>query len=173
MAGPQGPPVWAGHHRDIDAIGNWEGEMARLTLARLGAVLCAAGMLAACASDMGSEKAATMTCVYRSLKSDPDVRSVAAYSIDGMRHAIEYTFRGKDGRDLVADVMISGRLDRDFGWSVVAFHGETSAEGFEELEFLMKAVPDLDAKCHMTPIGDHLLPEPKSRSEWQPVDLGG
>jgi hypothetical protein len=68
-------------------------------------------------------------------------------------------------------MLISGAINGDFGWSVVAFHDESDVEGFEELDFLMKAVPNVDSECHLRPAGDHLIPGPKPRSEWKQMDL--
>ena len=149
------------------------------SLARILAAPVAGVLIAACASpisvsapSIAPAKLAAMKCVYGALKSAPEVQSVAVYSIDGFRHAIEYTMRTRSGHVLAGDMMISGATDGDFGWSVVAFHGETTDEGFEELDFLMNAVPNLDSKCHLKPVGDHLIPGPKPRSEWQRMDLG-
>jgi hypothetical protein len=139
-------------------------------IASLVFVACAARLAAS--PDIPVTKMAAMKCVYGPLNSNREIRSVTVYSIDGFRHAIEYTFRGKSGHVLIGDMMISGAMDGDFGWSVVSFHDESTDEGFEELDFLMKAVPDLNSRCHLTPVGDHLIPGPKPRSEWQRIDLG-
>lgn len=142
-------------------------------LARSGAVLCMAGMFAATASapHIPVARMTAIKCAYGPLQSNPRVLSIAAYSIDGFRHAIEFTFRGKSGHVLTGDMMISGPMDGELGWSIVAFHGESGPEGFEELDFLDKAVPDMDSKCHLSPMGDNLIPGPKPRSKWKRLNL--
>ena len=141
--------------------------------ARLGAVLYIAGGLAAAAPapETPDAKLIAIKCVYSSLKSNPEVQSLAAYSIDGYRHAIEFTFRSKSGRVLTGDMMISGDKSEELGWSIVSFHNESTEDGFDELDFLAGAVPNLDSKCHLSPVGDNLIPGPQPRSDWQRIDL--
>jgi hypothetical protein len=114
---------------------------------------------------------AALKCVYNLLNSSLGVQKVEAFSVDGFRHAIEFTIRAENGHVLTGDMMLSERTNGTFTWSVRAFHGESTEDGFEELDFLTKAIPDLDSKCHMTPAMDNLLPGPRPRSEWQRINL--
>lgn len=63
-------------------------------------------------ADTGHEISAaariSISCVYRILKSNPRFRSIAAYSVDGFRNALEFTIQAKDGYALTMDILISG-----------------------------------------------------------------
>jgi hypothetical protein len=114
----------------------------------------------------------TLKCIYLLLKSNSQFQSVAAYSVDEFRNALEYTIHGKDDHALTSDILVSGPLGGALTWSLVSQHGETTEQGFEELEVLMKSLPGWDSRCNLKPAGDHLLPQPKPRSEWRRIALG-
>ena len=103
-------------------------------------------------------------CVYNAFKATTAVKSIEVYAVGDFRFAVEYTFIGKDGRALVGDLMISGAT-----YMVQAWHNESSADGFAELNFAMGT--DFSSKCPVRPAADHLLPPPPPRPEWQRLSL--
>jgi hypothetical protein len=109
-------------------------------------------------------------CVFRILQSNPRFQSINAYSVDEFRSALEYTTHSDDGRDIITDIMVSGpQIQRSFTWSVVALHGETTEQGFRELEILDKSLPGWYSSCNLKPVADNRIPGPKPRSEWRPI----
>jgi hypothetical protein len=128
-----------------------------------------AGLMLVCASatavPLPERSLAVAKCVYGTFKANAAVKSVEVYKVGDFRTAIEYTFSGKDKRELVGDLMLNGAT-----YMVQAWHNESSADGFEELDFAMST--GFGSKCQLQPVGDHLLPPPPPRSEWQRADLG-
>jgi hypothetical protein len=113
-----------------------------------------------------------LKCIYLLLKSNSQFQSVDVYSVDDFRSALEFTIRGKDGHDLTSDILLSGPFGGATTWSLVTLHGETTAQGFEELDSLTKSFPGWDSSCNLKPAADNLLPQPKPRSEWRRLSLG-
>ena len=131
------------------------------------AVALGCGVSASNASDIPAPEKALLECIYHLLKSNAKVQSVDVYARDDWRFAFEYATRDASGRVLISDLMLFGNF-----WDMQPQHGELTDTGFEELDFLTKAFPDMDSKCHVSPAGDHLLPGPKPRAEWRRVELG-
>jgi hypothetical protein len=93
------------------------------------------------ASDIPAPVRASLSCIIRLLKSNSQFQSIAVYSVDHFRNALEYTIHGKDDHALTSDILVSGPFDGVLTWSLVSQHGETPEQGFEELEVLMKSLP--------------------------------
>ena len=113
-----------------------------------------------------------LKCVYGLLQSYAAVQSVDAYAVDGLRSAIEYSFRDRDGRIVISDIMLSGvSIDGALTYSGVPHLRDSQKTIGMEMDFLRSVSADLRSKCHVTPALDDLLPEPKSRPQWRRVDL--
>ena len=108
----------------------------------------------------------TVKCVYRILKSSGAVQSVDAYAIDGFRSAIEYTFRDKNGHQVISDIMLSGRH-----YSFPIQHDESQVVVAQDMDFASRISDRLSSECHVSPAFDNLLPSPKVRADWRRVDL--
>lgn len=107
-------------------------------------------------------------CVYSTFKANAAVKSVEIYKVGDFRTAIEYRFSSKDKRDLVGDLILTG-IGTNVTFMVQAWHNESSEDGFEELGFAMET--GFDRQCHLSPAGDHLMPFPPPRLEWQRAEL--
>lgn len=131
---------------------------------------------AAVAADSSPEISAaampTVKCVYALLKSNPAIRWVNAYAIDGNSSAVEYAFRDKDSVDVVSDILLSGPLGGKITFSGTTEHDHPEDRDAEAIGFFATISDDLNAKCHISPGLDNLLPPPKSRQEWRRIDLG-
>lgn len=121
--------------------------------------------------DMPAPTRASLNCAYRLLRSNAQFKSIAAYSVDHFRVALEYTVRSGDGHSLTSDILISGPLDGVSTWEQVPQHGETTEHGFEELDVLTKSLPSWDSNCNLRPVFDNTLPGPKPRSEWRSIKM--
>jgi hypothetical protein len=124
------------------------------------------GAAAGSPSEMPSAAITTLKCVYRVLASNSEITSVEAYTVDGFRFALEYRFRGKDGHQEVSDLMISGA-----NYSYPILHNESREVIGQEMDLAMKIRDRLKSDCHVSPAFDNMLPAPKERAEWQPLDL--
>jgi hypothetical protein len=102
------------------------------------------------------------------LKSDSAVQSVALYSIDGFRFAVEYGFRNKDNRAVVSDIELIIDADEPVT-QTDRIPREVSQETATEAEELESSL-DLSSNCHLTTAFDNLFPEPKARADWLRMD---
>lgn len=109
----------------------------------------------------------TVQCVRRVLESGSAVRSVGLYSIDGFRFAMEFVFRNKAGQAVVSDIELY-----ELGNSVYLgdkIPREISTQTTIEAAGLESKL-DLVSRCHLNPVLDNLLPQPKSRTAWRKID---
>ena len=107
-------------------------------------------------------------CVSGIFKSKHAMKSVEAYDVDSFRVAIEYTFNGKSGRELIGDLVITVAGD-DVSYSGVEEHNEGSDALLEERRFIDGM--NFGPKCHLVSVGDPMLGLSRPRQEWQLVDL--
>ena len=138
----------------------------------IGVFISVSAVHADTAPEIPASARTTLNCIYLLLKSNSQFQSVAAYSVDEFRNALEYTIHGKDDHALTSDILLSGAFGGVLTWSLVPQHGETTEQVFGELDVLMKSLPGWDSRCNLKPAGDHLLPQPKPRSEWRRLSLG-
>jgi hypothetical protein len=138
----------------------------------VGVFISVSAVRADTAPEIPASVRSTLNCIYLLLKSNSQFQSVAAYSVDEFRNALEYTIHGKNDHALTSDILVSGAFGGVLTWSLVSQHGETTEQGFEEMDVLMRSLPGWDSRCNLKPAGDHLLPQPKPRSEWLRIALG-
>lgn len=109
----------------------------------------------------------TVNCIYHLLKATRAVQSVDVYAIDEIRSALEYRFKGKDGNDIIADLMLEGPA-ADVSYDVTIPQNEPQEAGWESTEIL--SALHVNSKCHVSPAFDSLMPPPSPRPEWRRID---
>jgi hypothetical protein len=107
-------------------------------------------------------------CVSSIFKTHHAMKSVQAFAVDDFRVAIEYTFNGKTGRELIGDLVIAAAGD-GVSYSVVEEHNEGSDASLEEVRFIEGM--NFGPKCHLTSAGDPMLGLSLPRREWHRVNL--
>ncbi|HTQ15431.1 MAG TPA: hypothetical protein VMH86_16295 [Rhizomicrobium sp.] len=111
-----------------------------------------------------------LRCVYDLMKRDAHAQSVAAYSIDEVRSAIEFSFQDKTNRTVTADIMILS-VGSPATYHLTILPGEPDDMGWEALDFLSETIPDGIGQCHIGPGLDSLIPQPSPHDQWRRVDF--
>ena len=102
-------------------------------------------------------------CVYRALKSSPNILSVNVYEIDDSRLGFEYAFIGTDGQQTASYIeLVDGAFLGD------KIPKEVSEQAMTEGARIESGL-HLSEKCHLQAAFDNLFPQPPARDDWRRI----